>query len=264
MDDGGFQSPSARFRGIWVRRQHTSAGRHGRHYSLERALSASTLLPTTAFAALSALTVLVVTQVGMSPLGALVGPAAPSARDGGLAVTSPRMSISIAPPLVSAHPPADDDRAPTSVHRPPTAIPVALAVRPRANPVAPVVIAVRPEANPATSVVVAVRPGANPLSPVVDAALTRSTKEPVAEPVPQSSQGQFAPAATFATTTAKAKSAVNVTAVEPPKLPVSDQAPLAAEADKADKRIVDTKPANDAKDGKTDKASDGGTESRAI
>jgi hypothetical protein len=244
MDDGGFQSPSARFRGIWVRRQHTSAGRHGRHYSLERALSASTLLPTTAFAALSALTVLVVTQVGMSPLGALVGPAAPSARDGGLAVTSPRMSISIAPPLVSAHPPADDDRAPTSVHRPPTAIPVALAVR--------------PEANPATSVVVAVRPEANPLAPVVDAALTRSTKEPVAEPVPQSSQGQFAPAATFATTTAKDKSAVNVTADEPPKSSVSDQAAEAA------KHSNDTKPANDAKDAKTDKASDSVKQSRAI
>ena len=249
MDDGGFQSPSARFRGIWVRRQHTSAGPHGRHYSLERALSASTLLPTTAFAALSALTVLVVTQVGMSPLGALVGPAAPSARDGGLAVTSPRMSISIPPPLVGARPPADD-RAPTSVRRPPTTIPVALAVRPRANPVAPVVIAVRPEANPAASVVVAV--------------LTSSSKEPVAQPVPHSPPGQFAPAATFATTTAKPRSAVNVTAVEPPKLPVSDQGPLAAEADKAGKRIVDTKPANDAKDGKTDKASDSGTESRAI
>ena len=181
------------------------------------------------------MTVLVVTQMGMSPLGALVGPAAPSARDGGLAVTSPRMSISIAPPLASAHPPADG-RAPTSVHRPPTTIPVALAVRPGANPAVRVVDAVRPEANPAV--------------PVVDAALARSTKEPVAGPVPQSPQGQFAPAATFATTTAKAKSAVNVTADEPPKPSVSDQPAEAA------KHSNDTKPANDAKDAKTDKASE--------
>lgn len=99
MDDGGFLSPAGRCRRIWGRRQHTSGGRHGRQYSVERALSASTLLPTTAFAALSAMTVLVVTQIGISPLSALGDPTAPSARDGGLAVTSPRMSISIAQPF---------------------------------------------------------------------------------------------------------------------------------------------------------------------
>jgi hypothetical protein len=245
MDDGGFQSPLGRFRGIWVRRQHTSGGRHGCQYSVERALSASTLLPTAAFAALSAMTVLVVTQMGMSPLGALVGPAAPSARDGGLAVTSPRMSISIAPPLVSAQP-HTDDRAPTSVHLPPTTIPVALAVRPEANPAAPVVITVRPEAKPAAQVVVAV--------------LTRSTKEPVAQPVPQSPQGQFASAATLATTTAMARSAVNVTAVEPPKPSVSDQPTEASRAAQPAQPAEAAQPANDAK---ADKASDRVEQSRA-
>ncbi len=186
------------------------------------------------------MTVLVVTQMGMPPMSALGGPTAPSARDGGRAVTSPRMSISSAPPLVSAQPPADD-RAPTSVRPSPTTIPVALAIRPEANPAVPVVGADRPAANPAATVVIAV--------------LTRSTKEPVAQAVPQSPQGQFAPAATFAATTATARFAVNVTADEPDKPSESDKPAEAAE------HSHDTKPANDAK---ADKTSDGVKESKAC
>src|SRR5665647_364869 len=75
MPIGGFGGPSGR-----------------RVHSVERALSASTLLPTVAFAALGAVTVLLVAQMGISPLGAVGGP---SARDGGRGVTMPRMSISI-------------------------------------------------------------------------------------------------------------------------------------------------------------------------
>jgi hypothetical protein len=175
------------------------------------------------------MTVLVVTQMAMAPLSAPGGPTALSARDGGLAVTSPRMSVSIAPPLVIARPPADD-RAPTSVRPSPTTIPVALAVRPEANPAAPVV-------------------------------LTRSTKQAVAQPVPQSPQGQFAPAATLATTTAIAGSAVNVTGDEPPEASVTDQPTEASQAFRvaqpadAAQHPNDTKPANDAQDAKTDTVS---------
>ena len=84
MADGGL------FRGPQGRRQRRSAGRH----SVDRALSASALLPTVAFAGLGTLTVLLVAQMGMSPLGAVVGP---SAHDGGHAVTTPRMSVSTDP-----------------------------------------------------------------------------------------------------------------------------------------------------------------------
>lgn len=205
-------------------------------------MSASALLPTVAFTALSAMTVLVVTQMGMSPLGALGDPTAPSARDGGRAVMPPRVSISIAQPLVSARPPVDN-RAPTSVPLPPTAIPVALAVRPEANPAVPAVVAVRPRDNPAVPVVA-----------VVVAVLTGSTKEPVTQPIPKSPQGQFVPAATFTATTATAKSAIRETADEP------------AEPAETAKHSNDTKPANDvneANDAKTDKACDGAKESKA-
>ncbi len=77
MPFGGFEGPSGR-----------------RVRSVERALTASALLPTAAFAALGSLTVLLVVQMGISPLGAIGGP---STRDGGHAVTMPRMSISIGP-----------------------------------------------------------------------------------------------------------------------------------------------------------------------
>jgi hypothetical protein len=94
MPIGGFEGPSCR-----------------RVCSVERALSASTLLPTVAFAALGAVTVLLVAQMGISPLGAVVGP---SARDGGHAVTTPRMSISIGPPRLHRSAPARDRETTTA------------------------------------------------------------------------------------------------------------------------------------------------------
>lgn len=94
MPIGGFEGPSGR-----------------RVCSVERALSASTLLPTVAFAALGAVTVLLVAQMGISPLGAVVGP---SARDGGHAVTTPRMSISIGPPRLHRSAPARDRETTTA------------------------------------------------------------------------------------------------------------------------------------------------------
>lgn len=94
MPIGGFEGPSGR-----------------RVRSVERALSASTLLPTLAFAALGAVTVLLVAQMGISPLGAVVGP---SARDGGHAVTTPRMSISIGPPRLHRSAPARDRETTTA------------------------------------------------------------------------------------------------------------------------------------------------------
>ena len=63
----------------------------GPRRSAERALSASALLPTVAFAGLGTVTVLLVAQLGMAPLDSNVGP---TARDGGHAVTTPRMSVS--------------------------------------------------------------------------------------------------------------------------------------------------------------------------
>ncbi|NMM22160.1 MAG: hypothetical protein HHJ11_01445 [Phycicoccus sp.] len=77
MPIGGFGGPSGR-----------------RVHSVERALAASALLPTAAFTALGSLSVLLVVQMGISPLVAISGP---SARDGGHSVTMPRMSISIDP-----------------------------------------------------------------------------------------------------------------------------------------------------------------------
>src|SRR5665647_177324 len=94
MPIGGVEGPSGR-----------------RVRSVERALSASTLLPTVAFAALGAVTVLLVAQMGISPLGAVVGP---SARDGGHAVTTPRMSISIGPPRLHRSAPARDRETTTA------------------------------------------------------------------------------------------------------------------------------------------------------
>lgn len=88
MPIGGFGGPSGR-----------------RVRSVERALTASALLPTAAFAALGAVTVLLVVQMGISPSGAVGGP---SARDGGHAVTMPRMSISIGPPRLHRSAPARD------------------------------------------------------------------------------------------------------------------------------------------------------------
>lgn len=88
MPIGGFGGPSGR-----------------RVRSVERALTASALLPTAAFAALGAVTVLLVVQMGISPS---VGVGGPSARDGGHAVTMPRMSISIGPPRLHRSAPARD------------------------------------------------------------------------------------------------------------------------------------------------------------
>ena len=97
--------------------------------SVERALSASTLLPTVAFAALGAVTVLLVVQMGISPLGAVGGP---SARDGGQDVTMPRMSISIGPQRLQHSAPARD-RETTTADAPTTldiAGPVTLTIPP--------------------------------------------------------------------------------------------------------------------------------------
>ena len=97
--------------------------------SVERALSASTLLPTVAFAALGAVTVLLVVQMGISPLGAVGGP---SARDGGQGVTMPRMSISIGPQRLQHSAPARD-RETTTADAPTTldiAGPVTLTIPP--------------------------------------------------------------------------------------------------------------------------------------
>src|SRR5674476_594234 len=94
MPIGGFGGPSGR-----------------RVHGVERALSASTLLPTVAFAALGAVTVLLVVQMGISPLGAAGGP---SARDGGQGVTMPRMSISIGPQRLQHSAPARDRETTTA------------------------------------------------------------------------------------------------------------------------------------------------------
>jgi hypothetical protein len=94
MPIGGFGGPSGR-----------------RVHSVERALSASTLLPTVAFAALGTVTVLLVVQMGISPLGAVSGP---SARDGGQGVTMPRMSISIGPQRLQHSAPARDRETTTA------------------------------------------------------------------------------------------------------------------------------------------------------
>ena len=112
MPIGGFEGPSGR-----------------RVRSTERALSASTLLPTLAFAALGAVTVLLVAQMGISPLGAVVGP---SARDGGHAVTTPRMSISLGPPRLHRSAPARDRE--TTIGDGPTTLTLA---RPEAHPIPP-------------------------------------------------------------------------------------------------------------------------------
>ena len=94
MPIGGFEGPSGR-----------------RVRSVERALTASALLPTVAFAALGAVTVLLVVQMGISPLGAVGGP---SARDGGHGVTMPRMSISIGPQRLQHSAPARDRETTTA------------------------------------------------------------------------------------------------------------------------------------------------------
>jgi len=112
MPIGGFEGPSGR-----------------RVRSVERALSASTLLPTLAFAALGAVTVLLVAQMGISPLGAVVGP---SARDGGHAVTTPRMSISLGPPRLHRSAPARDRETTTG-----DALTTLTLARPEAPPIPP-------------------------------------------------------------------------------------------------------------------------------
>jgi len=110
-------------------------------HSVERALSASTLLPTVAFAALGAVTVLLVAQMGISPLGAVGGP---SARDGGRGVTMPRMSISIGPQRLQHSPPARDRETTTTDARTGPTSPTGPTTLILARPVA--------HANPPTSV----------------------------------------------------------------------------------------------------------------
>ena len=100
-----------------------------RDQSVERALSASAFLPTFGFAALGTATVLLVAQMGMSPLGAVLGP---SPRDGGRAVTTPHMSVSIGPPRGQSFGPTSS-RAATRVGDPPTVITAALPVRVQAD-----------------------------------------------------------------------------------------------------------------------------------
>jgi len=112
MPVGGFEGPSGR-----------------RVRSVERALTASALLPTAAFAALGAMTVLLVVQMGISPLGSVGGP---SARDGGHGVTMPRMSISIGPQRLPHSAPARDRE--TTTADAPTTLDLA---RPVAHTIAP-------------------------------------------------------------------------------------------------------------------------------
>ena len=112
MPIGGFEGPTGR-----------------RVRSVERALTASALLPTVAFAALGAVTVLLAVQMGISPLGAVGGP---SARDGGHGVTMPRMSISIGPQRLQHSAPARDRE--TTTADAPTTLDLA---RPVANTIAP-------------------------------------------------------------------------------------------------------------------------------
>jgi len=120
MPIGGFGGPSGRRVG-----------------SVERALTASALLPTAAFAALGAVTVLLVVQMGISPS---VGVGGPSARDGGHAVTMPRMSI-IGPPRLHRSAPARDREtttgdAPSGPSGPPGPTTLTLA-RLETHPIAP-------------------------------------------------------------------------------------------------------------------------------
>jgi hypothetical protein len=87
MVNGGLSGPPGR------REQHVT-----------RALSASAVLPTFSFATLGTVTVLGVALMGMAPMGSLLGP---SARDA--AMTTPRMTVSMAPPFVQRSAP-DTDR----------------------------------------------------------------------------------------------------------------------------------------------------------
>ena len=100
-----------------------------RDQSVERGLSASAFLPTFGFAALGTVTVLLVAQMGISPLGAVLGP---SPRDGGRAVTTPHMSVSIGPPRAQSFGPTSSREA-TRVGDPPTVVTAALHVHVQAD-----------------------------------------------------------------------------------------------------------------------------------
>jgi len=154
------------------------------------------------------MTVLVVTQMGMSPLGALVGPAAPSARDGGLAVTSPRMSISIAPPFERPFA-LQSDRATN---------------RARISPAAAIAA---PDAHA----------GADPVAPVVFVAQARSVDTGATEPFQYSAQSESAHDSRHG------KAAHDLKSAKPAK-PEPAEAAKAAEAAEHSK---DTAPAKDAK-----------------
>jgi hypothetical protein len=101
MVNGGLAGPSGR-----------------RERRVERALSASAAAPTVAFVALGTVTILLVALLGMSPLGSFRGP---SAHDGGWAVTTPRMSVSMVPPFVHRSAP-HRDRETAQVGGPPAVI----------------------------------------------------------------------------------------------------------------------------------------------
>ena len=104
----------------------------GPRQSAERALSASALLPTVAFAGLGTVTVLLVAQLGMAPLDSNGGP---TARDGGHAVTTPRMSVSGDPAELRSLRPLTS-RAATRVAVKPTRIPLPLQSSEPAGPAA--------------------------------------------------------------------------------------------------------------------------------
>lgn len=111
-----------------------------RDQSVERALSASAFLPTFGFAALGTVTVLLVAQMGIFPLGAVLGP---SPRDGGRAVTTPHMSVSIGPPHAQSFGPTSS-RAANRVGDPPTVITTALHVHVQADLMTKVAFVVLP------------------------------------------------------------------------------------------------------------------------
>ena len=118
-----------------------------RDQSPERALSASAFLPTFGFAALGTATVLLVAQMGIFPLGAVLGP---SPRDGGRAVTTPHMSVSIGPPHVQSFGPTSS-RGADRVGDPPTVTTAALHVHVQADLMTEVVFVALPGSAAAVS-----------------------------------------------------------------------------------------------------------------
>ena len=233
MVNGGFGGPLGR-------RQRDSgvkqtSGR--RQHSVERALSASPILPTFAFAALGTVTVLLVALMGMSPLGAVVGP---SARDGGRAVTSPRMSVSIAPRLVHRSASARG-RETTEVGVPPTVVTAAVEVHSQDDLVATVAFSAHrgSQAKSALAPALALAPAAA-ATPVPAAGSTEL----------QSSKGP----ATQATGGGKAFGQVQAFAADDRADESSRQADKASKADKVSKPVKASHSDQASKADKADKA----------